>query len=147
MHVKIRRIDPTLPLPRHETAGSVGFDLLTREDTVIQPHEIKLIPGNVIIEIPKGFALFIVPRSSTARKKGLVCPHSLGVIDQDYCGPEDEIMVQVQNITDKPVIVTRGERIAQGLLVKIETAEWVEVDACTTTTRGGFGSTSRPSSA
>ena len=141
MQVNIRRIDPSLPLPRHETNGSVGFDLVTREDTVIQPNEIKLIPGNVIVQVPKGFALLILPRSSTARKKGLICPHSLGVIDQDYCGPDDEIMVQVQNTTSRPVIVTRGERIAQGLLVKVETVEWTERKESIQKTRGGFGST------
>ncbi|MBI3336648.1 dUTP diphosphatase [Candidatus Peregrinibacteria bacterium] len=141
MKVNIRRIDSSLPLPRHETNGAVGFDLVTREDTVIQPREIKLISGNVIVQVPRGYALLIIPRSSTARKKGLICPHSLGVIDQDYCGPDDEVMVQVQNITNTPVIVTRGERIAQGLFVKVETAEWVEVKESIQQTRGGFGST------
>jgi dUTP pyrophosphatase len=53
-----------------------------------------------------------------------MCPHSIGVIDQDYHGEKDEILVQVQNITTAPVTVERGERIAQGLFVKIEKAEW-----------------------
>ena len=141
MQVSVKRIDPSLPLPRHETGGSVGFDLITRIDTLIEPGQIGLVPSNVIVQVPKGHALLILPRSSLPRKKGLVCPHSLGVIDEDYHGPEDEIFVQVQNITSDPVVIKRGERIAQGLIVKVEKAEWSEVVAHEAKTRGGFGST------
>lgn len=141
MKVSIQRIDTDLPLPKHESSGAVGFDFLTRETTTIEPRAIGLVPGNVIVQVPEGYALFIVPRSSLPRKKMLVCPHSIGVIDQDYHGPEDEILVQVQNISDSPVTVERGERIAQGIFVKVEQAEWEEVDGHGAETRGGFGST------
>lgn len=141
MQVAIQRIDMTLPLPRYESAGAVGFDLITRETTVIDPRKIALVPGNVIVKVPAGYALLILPRSSLPRKKGLVCPHSIGVIDCDYHGPKDEILVQVQNITDQPVTVERGERIAQGIFVKVDRAEWSEVDGHGAETRGGFGST------
>ncbi|MDP7247550.1 MAG: dUTP diphosphatase [Candidatus Peribacteraceae bacterium] len=141
MQVSVKRIDPSLPLPRHETGGSVGFDLITRIDTLIEPGQIGLVPSNVIVQVPKGHALLILPRSSLPRKKGLVCPHSLGVIDEDYHGPEDEIFVQVQNITSDPVVIKRGERIAQGLIVKVEKAQWAEVVSHEAKTRGGFGST------
>ena len=141
MQVSVQRIDPALPLPQHETNGSVGFDLITRVDTLIEPGEIRLVPSNVIVQVPEGYALLILPRSSLPRKKGLVCPHSLGVIDEDYHGPEDEIFVQVQNITSDPVVIKRGERIAQGLIVKVEKAQWMEVVAHEAKTRGGFGST------
>lgn len=140
MQVAITRIDKSLPLPAYETAGATGFDLITRETTTIEPGRIVLVPGNVIVKVPEGYTLLIVPRSSLPRKKALVCPHSIGVIDQDYCGPEDEILVQVQNISDEPVTVERGERIAQGLFVKVETPEWKEVEA-NGNSRGGFGST------
>ncbi len=141
MLVQIRRIDATLPLPKYESAGAVGFDLITREKTVVAPSEIALIPGNVIVKVPEGYALLLVPRSSMPRKKGLVCPHSLGVIDCDYHGDKDELMVQVKNVTDAPVTVERGERIAQGMFVKVDKAEWEEVDSHGADTRGGFGST------
>lgn len=141
MKVSIQRIDTTLPLPEYHTAGSVGFDLITRQTTVIEPRKIALVPGNVIVRVPEGTALLIVPRSSLPRKKALVCPHSFGIIDCDYHGPEDEILVQVQNISDQLVTVERGERIAQGIFVKIEKAEWREVDGHGAETRGGFGST------
>lgn len=141
MHVRIRRIDPALPLPQYHSAGAVGFDFVTRETTVIAPGAIGLVPGNIIVQVPKGYALLILPRSSLPRKKSLVCPHSVGVIDADYHGPDDEILVQVQNIGSEPVTVERGERIAQGLFVKTETAAWEEVDDHGAASRGGFGST------
>ncbi|MDD4318898.1 MAG: dUTP diphosphatase [Candidatus Peribacteraceae bacterium] len=141
MQVHIQRVDASLPLPRYESKGAVGFDLVTRETTVIEPGKIALVPGNVIVRVPEGCALLILPRSSLPRKKGLVCPHSIGVIDRDYHGEKDEILVQVQNVTEAPVTVERGERIAQGLFVKVERAEWTEVDSHGAETRGGFGST------
>ena len=142
MQVHIKRIDETLPLPQYASKGAVGFDLVTRETTVIEPGKIALVPGNVIVKVPEGYALLILPRSSLPRKKGLVCPHSVGVIDQDYHGEKDEILVQVQNITDKPVTVERGERIAQGMFVKVEIAQWEEKkEGHGKESRGGFGST------
>ncbi len=141
MQVDIRRIDSSLPLPQYASAGSVGFDLVTRVTTTIEPRAMALVPGNVIVKVPEGYALLIIPRSSLPRKKGLVCPHSIGVIDQDYHGPNDELLVQVQNITEASVIVERGERIAQGVIVKVDTAEWREVNDHGADDRGGFGST------
>lgn len=141
MKVSVIRIDTELPLPKYESAGAVGFDLITRETTTIEPGSIGLVPGNVIVQVPEGYALLIVPRSSLPRKKALVCPHSIGVIDQDYHGPNDELLVQVQNISAGPVTVERGERIAQGMFVKVETADWEEVDDHGAESRGGFGST------
>lgn len=141
MNIPIRRIDSSLPLPRYESGGAVGFDFITRETTIVQPAAIALIPGNVVIKVPDGYALVVAPRSSLPRKKGLVCPHSIGIIDHDYCGPQDEVKIQVRNVTDAPVTVERGERIAQGLFVKIEKATWQEVEDHGEETRGGFGST------
>lgn len=140
MKVQITRIDSSLPLPRYESSGATGFDFITRETTVIDAGKIALVPSNVIVKVPEGYALLIIPRSSLPRKKALVCPHSIGVIDQDYCGPEDEIKVQVQNISDQPVTIAKGERIAQGLFVRADTAEWEEIET-KEKSRGGFGST------
>lgn len=139
--VNIHRRDRSLPLPTYETPGAVAFDFVTRETTVIQPKTLGLVPGNVIIETPKGYALLITPRSSLPRKKTLLFPHSIGIVDQDYCGPGDEIMIQVYNFGEEPVTVERGERIAQGMFVKIGQATWIETKENMQKTRGGFGST------
>lgn len=141
MKVPVRRVDPSLPLPAYHSRGAVGFDLVTRTATTIAPGQIGLVPGNVIVRVPEGYALLIVPRSSLPRKKALVCPHSIGVIDCDYHGPEDEIFVQVQNVGAEPVTVERGERIAQGIFVRADRAEWEEVPGHGVESRGGFGST------
>src|SRR6202040_1297446 len=113
--VTIKRIDASLPLPVYATAGSVGFDLVCREDTEIAPRTIGLIPGNVIVQTPPGYMLLLTLRSSTPRRKGLLIPHGLGIIDQDYCGEGDELCVQVYNFREEAAHVRRGERIAQGI--------------------------------
>jgi len=141
MRVKIQRLDKTIPLPIYETSGSVGFDLLAREDTTISAGNITLIPGNVIVECPEGYMLAIASRSSTPRKKGLTMPHGFGVIDRDYCGPEDEIKIQMYNFRDEDVTIHKGDKIAQGLFVRVDTFEFEEVDLIKTESRGGFGST------
>jgi dUTP pyrophosphatase len=143
MKVAIKRIDVSLPLPVYETDGSVGFDLLTRAETLIKPREVGLIPTNVIVKVPKGYMLLVAARSSTPRKKGLLIPHGIGIIDHDYCGPNDEILVQVYNFTEKDVVIQRGEKIAQGVLVKIGKASWREKGTLKKTSRGGFGSTDK----
>src|SRR5438067_12843702 len=140
LQVMIKRIDKDLPLPTYATAGSVGFDLLCREDTEIEPRTIELIPSNVIVRIPEGYMLLLTLRSSTPRRKGLLIPNGVGVIDQDYCGEGDELRVQVFNFSDEAVTVKRGERIAQGIFVPIIHATWHEVDDMGQG-RGGFGST------
>jgi len=141
MKVKIKRIDKTLPLPVYETEGSVGFDLLAREEAIVRPREIVLIPSNVIVQVPDGYALVIVSRSSTPRKHGLTKPHGIGVIDKDYCGPEDEVKIQVYNFTDEPVRIEKGTKLAQGLFVRVDRLDFEEVDEISSKTRGGFGST------
>jgi len=140
LHVAIKRIDTSLPLPTYATAGSVGFDLLCREEVEIAPRKLGYIPGNVIVQTPPGYMLLLTMRSSTPRRKGLLVPHGVGVIDQDYCGDGDELMVQVYNFRDEAVTIQRGERIAQGMFVPIVHVVWDEVGSVGQG-RGGFGST------
>lgn len=138
--VAIKRIDKSLPLPVYATAGSVGFDLLCREDREILPRQIELIPGNVIVHIPSGYFLLLTLRSSTPRRKSLLIPNGVGIIDQDYCGEGDEIKVQVFNFSEEAVQIQKGERIAQGLFIPVMRVEWEEIDEVGQG-RGGFGST------
>ena len=140
LQVTIKRIDTTLPLPTYATGGSVAFDLVCREETEIAPRKLGYVPGNVIVQTPPGYMLLLTMRSSTPRRKGLLVPHGVGIIDQDYCGEGDELMIQVYNFRDEAVKVQRGERIAQGMFVPVIHVEWNEVDAVGKG-RGGFGST------
>jgi dUTP pyrophosphatase len=141
MNIFIHRIDAALPLPEYQTKGSCAFDFIARKTTVIEPHAVGFVPGNLIIEVPESHALLILPRSSLFRKKSLLIPNAPGLIDCDYCGPDDEIKIQVLNMSDNTIIVERGERIAQGLFVKADQANWTETDRPTRDSRGGFGST------
>lgn len=141
MQVKIKRIDTSLPLPEYQTSGAVAFDLYSRLDMAIAPKTIGLIPTNLIIETPAGYMLTVVTRSSTPKKKGLLVPHGIGIIDQDYHGEKDEVMLQVYNFTDQEVVIAKGERVGQAVFVRVDKAEWEEVGEMKETSRGGFGST------
>lgn len=141
MKVRIKRIDNDLPLPIYETAGSVGFDIAARENISVAPKEIGMVPSNLIVEVPKGYMLVVASRSSTPGKKGLTPPHGFGIIDHDYCGREDEIKVLVYNFTDSDVRIERGDKIAQGVFVRIDKFEWEEISEISSESRGGFGST------
>lgn len=141
MKIKIKRIDKFLPLPEYKTKGAVAFDLYSREDIVIKPWELYLIPTNFIIKIPNGYGLFVFPRSSTPRR-GLLIPHGAGIIDSDYCGEKDEILFQALNYTNKKIKIGRGERVAQAVFIKTPRVSlWQEVKSVSSKSRGGFGST------
>lgn len=141
MRVKIKRIDTSLPLPAYQTAGAAAFDLYSREALTIAPKTIALIPTNLIIKVPQGYMLTVVTRSSTPKKKGLLVPHGIGIIDQDYHGEKDEVLLQVYNFTDQEVAIAKGERVGQAAFVRVDRGEWEEVDEMKETSRGGFGST------
>ncbi|MEA1909541.1 MAG: dUTP diphosphatase [Patescibacteria group bacterium] len=142
MQVKIKRIDKALPLPVYKTEGAVAFDLILREDATIQPGEIKKMPCNVVVDIPEGYMLMLAPRSSMPYKKpGLIQANSIGIIDQDYCGPEDELKFSAYNTGKESIKLLRGETLTQAIFVKIEKFELVEVDEMSSPNRGGFGST------
>lgn len=141
MQLKIKRLDPAVGLPAPATGRSAGFDLAAATDIEVPPHSIRLVGTGLVIAVPDGYFLGIFARSSTPLKKGLMVANGVGVIDADYCGPADEIKIQVLNITDAPVKVSKGDRIAQGILLPCPQIEWDEVDEMHVPTRGGFGST------
>lgn len=141
MQIKIKRIDQSLPLPEYQTSGAVAFDLYCRIDETILAGETKMLPSNLIIQTPPGYMLMIASRSSLAKKKGLKMANGIGIIDQDFCGQEDEIQLLVHNYTQNDVKIEKGERLGQGVFVKIEKGEWEEMEKINDTSRGGFGST------
>lgn len=141
MMVKIKRVDTSLPLPMYQTKGAAGFDFICREEKLIPPKTIERICANVIVQVPKGYMLVIASRSSTATKKGLMLSNSIGIIDQDYCGADDEIQISVYNFTESDVKIEKGDRIAQGIFIPITQVEFNEVHEIQKESRGGFGST------
>jgi len=141
MRLKITRLDPTLPLPGYGSSEAAGFDLAASHDIVVQPGQIALIRTGLIIEVPVGHFLGIFSRSSTPLKRGLLVANGVGVVDPDYSGPTDEVMVQVLNFTQNEVQVRRGDRLAQGIVLPAPRVTWDEVETIRQTTRGGFGAT------
>lgn len=141
MRLKIRRLDATIPLPAYGTTESAGFDLAAAHDLVIAPRQIALVRTGLVIEVPSGYFLGIFARSSTPLKRGLVVANGVGVIDPDYSGPHDEVMIQVLNITASDVQIRRGDRLAQGIILPAPRVTWDEVSELREQTRGGFGAT------
>ena len=141
MRLKIKRLDAAVGLPEPASARAAGFDLASAVDIEIPPRSIRLVGTGLVIAVPDGHFLGIFARSSTPLKRGLMVANGVGVIDPDYCGPSDEIRIQVLNFTDAPVQVKRGDRLAQGIVLPAPQIEWEEVAEISDPTRGGFGST------
>lgn len=132
--------DETL-LPHRETAHSAGYDLKCAKAITIKPGEIGLIETGVKAYMQDGEVLNIYDRSSNYRKKGIVLINSVGIIDGDYYnnpGNEGHILAQMKNVTDKPITIPYGERIAQGIFTTFLT---VDDDNASGQRVGGIGST------
>jgi dUTP pyrophosphatase len=141
MRLKIRRLDSTVSLPSYGTSEAAGFDLAAAHDLVVAPRQIALVRTGLVIAVPTGYFLAIFARSSTPLKRGLMVANGVGVIDSDYSGPADEVMIQVINVTDLDVKVSRGDRLAQGIVLPAPKVTWEEVGEIREVTRGGFGAT------
>ena len=130
------------PLPKFQTELSAGMDLSAHltENITLKSLERKLIPTGLFLELPAGFEAQIRPRSGLAIKNGISVLNSPGTIDADYRG---EIGVILVNLSADDFTIQNGDRIAQMVIAKYETANFVEVEELTDTERGtgGFGST------
>lgn len=139
--IPLKRLDPDLPLPKRAHRGDAGADLYAAEDITLAPGERALVGTGIAIALPLGTVGLIHPRSGLAAKHGLTIVNTPGTIDADYRG---ELKVCLLN-TDKdtPFEVTRGMRIAQLVIQRVELADFVEVDELDETVRGagGYGST------
>src|SRR5690554_1453820 len=131
-------------LPAYETGSSAGMDLRANitEAVTLKPLERAIIKTGLFIELPVGYEAQVRPRSGLAAKKGITVLNSPGTIDADYRG---EIGVILVNLSNEEFTVQNGERVAQLVIAKHETAEWVEVETLGETQRGegGFGSTGK----
>ncbi len=140
MKVRIRRLDPVVALPAYQTAASAGFDIAANESVIIQPGEVQLVATGLIVEAPPGYFLALFVRSSLPIKKGLTLGNGVGIVDADYCGPEDEVKIELLNVTSSPAQINRGDRIAQGIFLPVRQVEWEEALEADGPSRGGFGS-------
>ncbi len=147
--MKKRRFAPVsgyegkVSLPRRRTAQSAGYDLEAVQRTVVEPGRVALVPTGLKAYMEPDEVLLLTIRSSLAVKRGLMLANGVGVIDADYAdNPDNEghIFVALANPGEKPVVIERGERIAQGIFVRYLVTE---DDAASGTRTGGFGSTGR----
>jgi dUTP pyrophosphatase len=144
--VKIKRLrrSDSLPIPRYQSEHAAGLDLIADIDTslTLAPMARAAVPTGIAIAIPPGFEGQVRPRSGRALSDGLTLINPPGTIDADYRG---EVKVLLVNLGAAPVVIERGDRIAQLVIAPIVQAEIVEVDELDGTSRGdgGFGHTGR----
>jgi len=142
--VEIKRLahGADLPLPSYATSGAAGMDFCAAvaAPVTVKPGGRALIPTGFAIALPQNYELQMRPRSGLALKHGICLPNSPGTIDEDYRG---EVQIILLNAGDEPFVITRGMRIAQGVVAPVVRADWVEVKTLSETARGvgGFGST------
>lgn len=131
----------TIPLPRRSTAGSAGYDLVSPADVTLAPGEAVTLPTGIRCEMQPGWVLLLFPRSGLGFKHQLCLANTVGVIDSDYYGADNEghILVRIVNRGDHTVTIARGERFCQGIFLPHGLAQ---EDAVEDIRRGGFGSTS-----
>lgn len=133
-----------LPLPRYETAGAAGMDLVAANPAdaaiVLQPMQRVLVPTGLVLQLEPGFEAQVRPRSGLAFKHGVTVLNAPGTVDADYRG---EVQVLLVNLGAEPFTVTRGMRIAQMIVAPVIQVEPWEVEQVDETPRaaGGFGST------
>ena len=140
MQINIKRLSPDVPMPEYKTAGAVAFDLAVTEGGTLASGESRLFPTGLVVEIPVGYTLILAPRSSNAKKQ-VKFANGIGIIDQDYHGPTDQLFLALHNFGSAPYTVEKGERIGQGMFVPVLKAEFIEVEKIEATDRGSFGTT------
>ncbi len=141
MELRIKRLDPGLPLPQYAHEGDAGLDLYASADIEIEPGHRALVPTGIAVAIPEGYAGFVQPRSGLALRHGLSFVNTPGLIDSHYRGEIKVIAVNLDPST--PISIARGDKVAQLVLQAVVRAKPTEVAELDETRRGegGFGST------
>lgn len=126
--------------PQRSRQGDAGYDLCSTENVTLKPFERALIPTGLHIELPEGFAAFVLPRSGLAINKGLSLVNSPGLIDSNYRGEIKAIAINLDS--KETIVVQKGDRIAQLVIQKVEDVTFVKSERLEDTERGekGFGS-------
>lgn len=137
----VKRLDPDLPLPGYAHPGDAGADLVTAEDFTLQPGERRLVPTGIAVALPQGWVGLIHPRSGLAVRHGISMVNTPGTVDAGYRGELKVCLVNTDRSTS--VSFSRGDRIAQLVLQRVDQAEFLPVEDLEASARGagGFGST------
>ncbi len=139
--IALRRLDPELPLPSYAHPGDAGADLFTTVEVTLAPGERALVPTGIAIALPEGYVALVHPRSGLAARHGVSIVNTPGTVDSGYRGEIKVLLVNLDPAT--PVSLARGDRIAQLVIQRFESASFVEVDHLPDSRRGsgGYGST------
>ncbi|MGZ5417341.1 MAG: dUTP diphosphatase [Nocardioides sp.] len=141
VEILISRLDAEVPLPSYAHPGDAGADLTTTVDVLLEPGERALVPTGISLALPEGYVALVHPRSGLAARFGVSIVNAPGTVDAGYRG---EVKVMLINLDPRePVKLTRGDRIAQLVVQRVERARFVEVDRLPESVRGdgGYGST------
>lgn len=142
MKIRIKRVDKDLPLPEYKTEGAAAFDLYTREKITIPAQGWARAPSNIVVKIPEKHGMIISARSSLAKNyPGIFIANGIGLVDSDFCGTNDEILLSLYNFSKDDITINRGDRIAQAFIFKYERFPCEEIEEMEDPDRGGFGST------
>lgn len=126
--------------PLEQKEGSDWIDLRAAEEVKMSPNQFKLIPLGVSMKLPEGYEAHIVPRSSTFKTWGIIQTNHMGVIDESYCGDDDQWMMPV--LATRAIIIHKNDRICQFRIVRKQPKIlFQKVDSLGEESRGGFGST------
>lgn len=142
--VKVNKVHPDAKIPEFGTPLSAGFDLAPVVDVHLLPGQSDVFRTGLIIQAPADHMLLVAPRSSTFRKWGVSLGNTVGIVDEDFCGPEDELRLYLHNPAARHgnrVRIPAGTRLAQGIFVPIRRAVFQLVEEPIAATRGGWGST------
>ncbi|AWB92077.1 dUTP diphosphatase [Aeromicrobium chenweiae] len=139
--VTVTRLDPGVPLPVYAHPGDAGADLVTTIDVELEPGERALVATGIALALPEGLAAFVHPRSGLALRLGLSIVNTPGTIDAGYRG-EIKVLL-VNHDPSQRITLSRGDRIAQLVIQRVERVAFVEADALPESVRGagGYGST------
>jgi len=140
MNVRITKIHPNATIPEYHTSGAAAFDLSVIEDVTIVPKESAFLRTGLVFGIPDSHVMLIFGRSSLFKKHGLRLGNQVGVLDSDFCGPEDECLIFVWNPGDSPIEVKALTRLAQAIIIPRPRVIFEEGEPLGKT-RGGWGST------
>ena len=139
--IKIQRLDPEIALPTRAHAGDAGADLCATEDITLEPGQRAVVGTGIAIALPEGTVGLVHPRSGLAARQGLSIVNSPGTIDAQYRGEIKVCLINLDRVS--PIEITRGMRIAQLVIQRVELVDFVEVGQLDETARGssGYGST------